>query len=349
MAEWQWAADPSRVHTEGRMARAALEAGRAQVAEFLGVRPRQVVFTSSGTEAINAAVFGATRAHKGRVVLAGVEHSAVAAPSARHRPAEVRVDQHGRIDVGHLDKVLSKLDVALLHCQWANHEVGTTQPVAEVIESARRHEVPVHVDACAAVGQVPLALGDLGADMVSVTAHKFGGPPGIGALVLARGMRVDPMIVGGAQERGRRAGMENVAAAVGFGAAAVALGDRLEAEVAAARQRTEQMAAGAMAVGDVRRYGDPADRLPHIVCLGIDGVEAEGVLIGLDQAGIAVHSGSACSSEELEPSPVLRAMGADADRSLRVSVGWSTTDSDVEAFNAALPGVVERLRALAPR
>jgi len=350
MDEWRWAADPSRVHTEGRMARAALEGAREEVAGLLGVRPRQVVFTSSGTEAVNAAVWGATRRHEGRVIVPGVEHSAVTAASARHRPAETRVDLHGRVDLDHLKKLLSQLDVSLVHCQWANHEVGTLQPVAEAVELARANGVPIHVDACAAAGQVPLDLGALGADLVSVSAHKFGGPPGIGALVVGRGQRFDPLIVGGAQERGRRAGMENVAAAAGFGAAAAALdGDRLKAEAAAARSRTERILQAAGAIEGVMAYGDVASRLPHIVCLGIDGVEAEGVLLGLDQGGVAVHSGSACSSEELEPSPVLQAMGVDASHSLRLSVGWSTTDADIDALAVELPAVVERLRSLGPR
>ena len=332
------------------MARAALETGREQVAQLLGVRARQVVFTSSGTEAINAAVWGATRHREGRVAVPGVEHSAVTAASGRHRPAEIRVDSEGRVDLDHLRKVVSRLDVSLIHCQWANHEVGTLQPVADVVELARQNDIAVHVDACAAAGQVPTDLGELGADLVSVSGHKFGSPPGIGALIVARGRRFDPLLVGGAQERGRRAGMENVAAAAGFGAAALALGQgRLEAEATAARARTDRVLESARAISGVTALGDVENRLPHIVCLAIEGVEAEGVLLLLDQSGIAVHSGSACSSEELEPSPVLAAMGVDADRSLRISVGWSSTDADVEALIRALPDVVGRLRALGPR
>lgn len=347
MAGGQSFADPSRVHTEGRMARAALEAGREQVAALLGVRTRQVVLTSSGTEAINAAVWGAVESRPGRIAMAGIEHSAVAAASGRHDVAEMRVDGVGRIDLDHLEAVLTAGDVSLVHCQWANHEVGTTQPVSEAVEMTHRHGALVHVDACAAVGQVPVDLGALGADFVSVSAHKFGGPQGAGALVLGRGIRVPALMVGGAQERGRRAGMENVAAAVGFGAACAALGDgRLDQEAKAARARTERVLAIARDIGGTTIYGDEIDRLPHIICLGVDGVEAEGVLIGLDQAGIAAHSGSACSSEELEPSPVLAAMGADADHSLRISVGWSTSDAEIDALARALPDVIERLRAL---
>lgn len=342
--------DPGRVHTEGRAARAAVEVAREQVAGLLGTRPRTVVFTSGATEAVNTAVWGASRARPGAaVVYADVEHSAVRDASARATPVVVPVDGAGRLDLGHLEELLDQPGPAglpaLVHCQWGNHEVGTLQPVAEVVRACRHRGVPVHVDAAAAAGQVPLALGDLGADLVSVSAHKFGGPAGAGALVVRRGLRFEPLLVGGDQERARRAGLENVAAVVGFGAACEAVD--VAAEATDARRRSGAALSAALAVPGCRAYGDTERRLPHIVCVGVEGVEAEAVLLGLDQAGVAAHSGSACSSEALEPSPVLAAMGADAARSLRISVGWSTTDDDIAAFAAALPGVVDRLRALA--
>jgi cysteine desulfurase len=179
---------------------------------------------------------------------------------------------------------------------------------------------------------------------MSVSAHKFGGPKGTGALLVRRGLRIDPMLVGGEQERARRAGMENVPAIVGFGAAAEVAD--VDKEGALSHQLTSRALAGALAVDGVTSYGATADRLPHLICVGVEGVEAEAVLLGLDQAGVAAHSGSACSSEALEPSPVLEAMGVDAERSLRVSTGWSTNDADIDAFLAAFPVVIERLRAL---
>ena len=207
--------------------------------------------------------------------------------------------------------------------------MGTVQPVAEVVEHCRRLGIRTHVDAVAAAGHVPVDLDGLGADLVSVSAHKLGGPAGIGALIVRRGLRLEPFLVGGEQERARRAGLENVAAAIGFGAAAAALADpdTLAAEEAAGRQWTDRARPAAERSSGVTAFGDPVGRLPHIVCLGVEGVEAEPVLLGLDQAGIAVHSGSSCSSETLEPSPVLEAMGVDGERSLRLSVGWSTTDA----------------------
>lgn len=350
MARWRWAADPSRVHTEGRIARAALEASRDQVAALLGVRSRQVVLTSSGTEAINAAVWGAVTSRPGPVVHADVEHSAVTVTSSRHEVAKVPVDASGRIDVDAAANALRAGGASLVHCQWANHEVGTIQPVADVVEVAHSHGALAHVDACAVAGQSPVDLTELGADFVSVSAHKMGGPAGVGALVLGRGLRVPALIAGGAQERGRRAGMENVGAAAGFGAVAELLnGPRLAEEESAARRWSREVVEIVSSIDGVSVYGDRRACVPHIVCLGVEGVEAEGILIGLDQAGIAAHSGSACSSEELEPSPVLRAMGVEADHSLRISVGWSTTGADIDALAAALPAVVKRLRALGER
>jgi cysteine desulfurase len=331
------AADPGRVHTEGHAARVAVEIAREQVASLLGARSREVVFTSGATESIVTATWMATERGE-HIVLPAVEHSAVRAAAAAHDATVIGVDRLGRVDA---DALLAAVrpDTALVHVQWGNHEVGTLQPVAEIVAACRERGVLVHVDAAMAAGHVPIDFGALGADLLSVSAHKLGGPPGVGALLIRRGLRFRSLLVGGDQERARRAGFENVPAIVGFGAACEAID--VEVEAAAARARTERVAAGPLAV-----LGDPVERLPHLVCLELEGVEAEPVLLGLDQAGVAVHSGSSCSSEALEPSPVLEAMGVDASRSLRVSVGWSTTDDDVDALLTALPVVVDRLLAL---
>ncbi len=348
-------ADPGRVHTEGRMVRAKLEDARDQIAALFGVRPRQVVLTSGATESVNAAVWGALHARSGPAALAGVEHSSVHDASARSGPVEpIAVDGLGRIEVAAVDETLDRCrstygeDAALVHCQWANHEVGTVQPVEAVVERCRRRGVLIHVDAAAAAGHLACDLGALDADLVSVSAHLMGGPTGVGALIVRRGLRIEPFLVGGDQERARRAGMEHVVGAIGFGAAAAWLTrpGALEDEASAARDRTDRLAMTASEVAGVERFGDPVARLPHIVCLGVEGVEAEPVLLGLDQAGVAAHSGSSCSSESLEPSPVLEAMGVDAERSLRLSVGWSTTDADIDAFAASFGPVVEGLRSL---
>ncbi len=349
---WMGAADPARVHTEGRMARVALEEAREKVATLLGTRPRQAIFTSGATEAINAAVFGALnpdRGQGGHAVLAAVEHSAVRDATARSaaRVTVVGVDGTGRLDA---DEVLAAIEpgTALVHCQWGNHEVGALQPAEAVVAGCRERGVLIHVDAAAAAGHLPIDFDSLGADLLSVSAHKLGGPKGAGALLVRRGLRLAPLLVGGDQERARRAGMEDVAACAGFGAAASTLAGTLDSECRRARGQTERLLSAALAIPGVVHYGPPAatDRLPHLVCVGVDGVEAEAVLLGLDQAGVAAHSGSACSSESLEPSPVLAAMGVEAERSLRLSVGWSTTDGDIELAAKALPRVIRLLRDL---
>ncbi len=351
MVPWlRAAADPARIHAEGHAARVAVETAREQVAALLGARPSEVVFTSGATESVVTAVWGATE-RGDHVVVPAVEHSCVREASARHRVTVVGVDGVGRVDPDALLDAVTPA-TALVQLQWANHEVGTLQPVAEVAGRCRERGVLVHIDAAAAAGHVPVDFRTVGADLLSVSAHKLGGPPGVGALLVRRGLRLRPLLVGGAQERARRAGLENVPAIVGFGAAAAALtGGGLAREAGDARRHIQRVldavAAGTAGPGLVA-YGDPdpAGRVPHIACLGVEGVEAEPVLLGLDRAGVAAHSGSSCSSEELEPSPVLAAMGVDAERSLRVSVGWSSTDADVDALLAALPRVVEDLRAL---
>ena len=347
------AGDPGRVHAEGHLVRDTIERAREAVALLLGTTASRVVFTSGGTEAVNAAIFAAGREHSGMpMICADVEHSCVREAARRNGAVLLlEVDSTGRIDLDHLEALLSTDRTnrpALVNCQWCNHEVGTLQPVAEVVALCRSAGVPVHIDAAAAVGHVPVELDALGADFVSVSAHKMGGPTGIGALVVRRGIRVEPLIVGGAQERARRGGLENLIGIVGFGAAAAALTEpgRLEQEEAAAWHLTSALLETATSVDDVGALGDVRRRAPHIVNVAVGGVLAEAVLLGLDRSGIAAHSGSACSSESIEPSPVLAAMGVDPDRSLRLSVGWSTTRADVEAFAAAFPAVVERLHGL---
>ncbi len=340
-------ADPGRMHAEGRLARGAVEEAREKVAALLGARPREVVFTSGATEAIATAA----ASFPGHMVCPIVEHSAVREAATRGPVTVVGVDGLGRVDPEEVAAGVRPGETTLVHVQWANHEVGTMQPVAQVVAACRRRApgVLVHVDAAAAAGHVPVDFSGVGADLMSVSAHKLGGPQGIGALLVRRGLRLRPLLVGGEQERSRRAGMENVAAAVGFGAAAGTLANTLPLEEARARVQTDAVLAAATAVDGVTVFGDRDDRLPHLVCIGVEGVEAEAVLLGLDQAGIAAHSGSACSSESLEPSPVLAAMGVAAERSLRVSVGWSSTPDDVSAFGRALPEVTAHLRGLRPR
>lgn len=357
------AGDPGRIHEEGLAARVALETAREQVAALVGARSREVVFTSGATEAVNAAAWGAAERAAARApgaaidgagphqVVTAVEHSAVRQAAARAGAVTVvGVDGTGRVEAAAVLDAIEDRTVAV-HVQWANHEVGTIQPVAEVVAGCRERGVLVHVDAAQAVGRVPVDFGALGADLLSLSGHKLGGPPGTGALVVRRGLRLPPLLVGGDQERARRAGLEPVAALAGLGAAAEVLADpdHLAAEASTAAGQADRLRTAAAGIDGVTVFGSPEHRLPHLVCLGIAGVEPQGVLLGLDRGGVAAHSGSACSSESLEPSPVLEAMGVDAHRSLRLSVGWSTTERDVARAEALLPEVVGGLRDLAAR
>jgi cysteine desulfurase len=342
------AGDAARIHAEGLAARVAVEEARHQVAELIGARPRELVFTGGATEAIAAACWGAA-ARGAHQVVPAVEHSAVRLAAERHgEVTRVPVDARGRVAA---EDVLAAVrpDTAVVHVQWGNHEVGTVQPVAEVVAGCRERGVLVHVDAAQAVGHVDVDFRALGADLMSISAHKFGGPTGVGALLVRQGLRLPPLLVGGDQERARRAGLENVAAIAGLGALCGALSAGAVAGDGAEQRRLTQRILDGVADGALGLvvYGDPVDRVPHIVCFGVEGVEPQAVLLGLDRAGIAAHSGSACSSEALEPSPVLEAMGVDAHHSLRLSVGWSTTDADIDRVLAALPTVLADLRALA--
>ena len=336
-------ADPSRIHEPGMTARAALEQAREAVASAFGARPREVVFTSGASESIAAVCWGVAE-RGGTQVLSAIEHSAVRLAAGQHgSTAVVGCDRTGRVDPDDLVSAIDA-DTAVVHLQLANHEVGTVQPVAEVVAACRERGVLVHVDAAQAAGRMALDFGALGADLVSISGHKLGGPAGSGALLVRRGLRIRPLIVGGEQERARRAGLEDVVGAFGFAAAVDAID--VDAEVRRQVQLADGLRAALTAIDGVELFGHPTERLPHLVCAGIADIEPQAVLLGLDRRRIRAHSGSACASEGLEPSPVLEAMGVDAHRSLRVSVGWSTSDADVAAFAAALPEIIADLRAL---
>lgn len=339
-------ADPSRMHHEALVARARLEDARDRVAAALGARSREVIFTSGATESIVAACWGGSGRGSDQVMTA-VEHSAVRLAVERAGDSRVvGVDGSGRVDVDELVGTVTA-ETGMVHCQWVNHEVGVCQPVAEVADALAemgRGGPLLHVDAAQAIGRVPFAFGHSGFDLVSISGHKFGGPYGTGVLLVRRGVRVDPLLVGGDQERARRAGVENLVGAVGLAAAVDAID--VNAEAAAQREFTAGLRSHLEAVDGVTVHTDPDHASPHLVCAGIADIEPQAVLLGLDRAGIAAHSGSACASEALEPSPVLAAMGVDASHSLRVSVGWTSTTDDVDAFGAAFADVVAELRSL---
>ncbi len=334
--------DPGRIHADGMTTRVALEHARDEVASFFGARPREVVFTSGATESIAAAAWG-TRQRGAHSVLTTTEHSAVTRWSAA-TSTFIDVDGDGLVDPDEMGAAVRD-DTAVVHCQLVNHETGVCQPTERVLEAVGGRAL-VHIDAAQGAGRLPIAFSGSGIDLMSISAHKLGGPTGIGALLVRRGLRIDPLLVGGDQERARRAGMENTMGAIGFAAACRALVDRIESEALLQRDLSERLIAWVDAADGLELIGSRTSRAPHIVCLAVSDVEPQPVLLGLDALGISVHSGSSCSSEAFEPSPVLAAMGVDAQHSLRVSFGWSNTIDDVERLIAGLGRVLGELRSL---
>ena len=325
--------NPSAVHAEGRRARAAVEQARAQVAEFCGGAPEGVVFTSGGTEACNLAL-GLRAAPAGaieRVLVSATEHAAVrqAATASGLSVEELPVSSDGVIDLAALDGALSTPAPALVCVMAANNETGVLQPIGTIAERVAAHGSLLFCDGVQAAGKIPLSLESLGCDALAVSAHKIGGPMGVGALVVRAGLVVPPSITGGGQELGRRGGSENVSGIVGFGLAAeLSAGELARAgELAHKRDRMEADLRAAMP--DVRIFGAQAPRLPNTSCFGLAGLHGETVVMALDLAGISVSAGAACSSGKVSRSHVLDAMGIEHDVSsgaIRVSLGRDTDD-----------------------
>jgi cysteine desulfurase len=332
----------SSVHRFGRLARRAVETAREQVAALVNAAPSAVVFTGSGTEANNLALHQA----QGRPVLASaIEHDSVlrAAPDAVRIP----VTRDGVVDLEALDRLLAGTPGALVVVMLANNETGVIQPVADVARIARAHGASVHCDAIQAAGKVGADMRTLGVDMLALSAHKLGGPQGIGALIVSDRIAVKPLVLGGGQERGRRAGTENVAGIVGFGvAASLAAADLSKmGEIAGLRDATEARLKSVASEAVI--LGAAADRLPNTICVAMPGVAAETQVMALDLAGVAVGAGSACSSGKVKTSHVLAAMDAGklAGNAIRVSAGWCSTAEDFDRFVEAWTSLWARLGA----
>ncbi len=349
--------NPSSVHHFGQQAKAILDEARTAVAALLGAQPGDVIFTGSGTESDNAAIRGAAEALEptGRrhLITAAFEHEAVlntvkALGRRGWRTTLLPVDQQGLVDPAALEAAMTA-DTALVSIMHANNEVGTVQPIADLAGIAHRHGALFHTDAVQSAGKVDVDVTALGADLLSLSAHKFNGPKGAGALWVRRGTRLVPFLTGGKQERGRRAGTENVAGIAGLGVAARLAREKLATEgprLAALRDRLEQQLLAAVP-GTAINGGGP--RVPNTTNISFNRVEAESLLIALDLEGVAVSTGSACSSGTLEPSHVLKAMGFAPHRtqnSLRFSLGLGNTDADIDRLVDVLPRVVDKLRAL---
>ena len=348
-------ADPSRLYGAARRARIALDAARDQIARHIGGRAEEIVFTSGGTESCNLAISGgalaaaAARRPK-RILVSAIEYTAVLEAARRlegFETVELACSSTGIVDLSAL-RAECVAGAGLVSIQMANQEIGTLQPIAEAAAIAREAGALFHTDACMAVGNVPGDVRGLGVDLLSASAHKAYGPRGVGALWVRRGVRVRPMLVGDDRERGRRAGMENLPAIVGWAAALGARAAELDVEAQRLSLLAERLRAQLPVVlDDVVVHGDPSECLPGLVSFSVLYVEGETLLLGLDEKGIAVHSGSSCTSSTQEPSHVLAAIGALTQGSIRVSMGRDTTDSDIDVFLRELPPVVARARALA--
>ena len=351
------AGNPSSVHGFGRDVRKRIEDAREQIAALVGCAPAELVFTAGGTEANNTALRGAGRR---ALIVSAIEHpailrtaEAVAAEAVAAEHVVLPVDGDGVLDLGALDAALAAHGPhALVSIMLANNETGVIQPVAEIAARAKAAGALVHCDAVQAPGRIPVSFAGLGVDMMSIAAHKFAGPKGIGALAVRAGLDIAPLVTGGGQERGLRGGTENAAGIVGFGTAAALAGDDLAraGEIAALRERME--ARLRETEPDVVIFSEGAERLPNTSCLTMPGVQSETQVMGLDLAGVAVSAGSACSSGKVEPSHVLRALGA-ADAvggcAIRVSMGWATTGDEIERFlgawRALYAGLTNRWKA----
>jgi cysteine desulfurase len=345
--------NPSSVHAEGRAARAAIEAAREKVASLVGAKPDAVIFTSGGTEANALALASLASVQGARLYLTAIEHPSVLA-GGRFPPtaiSQIPVTAEGVVDLEVLATELAKPHFqgtrVFVSVMAANNETGALQPVAEVAAIVHEAGGLFHSDAVQAAGKVPLDFAALGADLLTLSAHKLGGPTGVGALVLRQGIEIDPLLKGGGQERRRRAGTENVAGIVGFGVAAELAAAGLSKASEIAKLRDELEARELAIAPEAVVFSASVPRLPNTSAIAVPGTKAETLVIGLDLAGIAVSSGSACSSGKVEASHVLRAMGVAPELTqgaIRVSLGPDSEGADVEKFIAAWSELITRLK-----
>lgn len=352
--------NPSSGHRQGRAARAGVEQARREVAESLGASPDEVVFTSGGTEADNLAVIGACLRAKSQggpmvAAVATTEHKAIlaAAHEVKHLGGEeilLPVDGHGLLDLAALDRVLAGKPT-IVSVMWVNNETGVIQPIAEIATRCRAAGVLFHSDLVQAFGKIALSLGSSSVDLASISAHKLGGPKGVGALLVRDRASIEPRQHGGSQQRAVRPGTENVAGIIGLGrAAALAARELAEEQRRMAALRDELLARIRLVVPDIRLTGENSPRAPHILNIQITGADGEALLAQLDLAGVAASGGSACTTGSVEPSHVLTAMGIPRDQAIgaiRFSLGHDTTGQEIARVAEVLGTVVEKSRKLA--
>jgi cysteine desulfurase len=348
----------SSVHYYGQQAKAAIDDARSAVAALIGAEPAEVIFTSGGTEADNFAIRGAAEALEvtGRrhLITSGIEHEAVlntfkALAKRGWRTTVLPLDQTGLVAPDRLRSVMTD-DTALVSIMHANNEIGTIQPIGELAAIAHGHGALFHTDAVQSAGKIPVNVRTLGVDLLALSGHKFYGPKGIGALWVKRGVRLSPFLSGGKQERNRRAGTENVPGAIGMGAAAGLAMQKMNSEAARLSTLRDRLENGILSsVPNTDVNGSREARVPNTTNISFDRIEAESLLIALDLEGVAVSTGSACSSGTLEPSHVLKAMNLSSHRaqnSIRFSLGASNTEEQIDHVIAILPKIVTKLRSL---
>ena len=347
--------DPLRIHRDGRTARRILDDARASLAEAVAAQPDEIVLTSGGTESIALAIWGAVRPIRDRgdrILVGDIEHPAVfgvaqALEADGVRTVRVPVDEFGRVDIDAFGMELRAPGTLLASVQHANHEVGTVQPIAEAARMCRQAGVLFHTDACQTGGRLPIDVGALGVDLLSLSAHKFGGPSGAGVLYVRRGVAVAAYPCGDERERKRRSGMENVPAAAAMAAALASARAAMADEAARQWALTEALRRGiAERVPRARLHGHPTQRVPHIACFSIGGLDAETLMMALDDRGVRVGGGSPCSGAPGEPSSVLDAMGVPGTPAFPIGVGDATTDEDVAELLDVLPELASELQAV---
>ena len=349
--------NPSSLYALAREAKEAVEEARGRVAAAIGADPGEVFFTAGGTEADNWAIKGTALRGKGdHIVTSAIEHHAVIHPCRAlerqgYRVTYLPVDEFGRVDPADAEDAIAD-ETILVSVMAANNEIGTIQPIRAIADIAHDHGVPFHTDAVQAIGAYPVDVDDMGADLLALSAHKFGGPKGAGALYIRRGTRVGTFMDGGAQERGRRAGTENVPGIVGLGRAIEVATADIEGHSRRLAAMRDRLIQGILDdIPDTRLNGHPVERLANNVSVAFRYVEGESILLLLDALGIAASTGSACTSASLEPSHVLTACGLpheEAHGSLRLTLGSRNTEEDVDYVLSVLPGVIGRLRDISP-
>ena len=350
--------NPSSVYSLARESKQAVEAARGRVAGALGARADEIYFTAGGSESDNWALKGvafANRKKGNHIITSKIEHHAVLHPCQwlEKQGFEVTylpVDQYGLVSPADLEAGIRK-DTILVSIMYANNEIGTVEPVSELGAIAHEHKVPFHTDAVQAIGNVPIDVQSQNIDLLSLSAHKFYGPKGVGALYIRRGTRIDPLIHGGGQEQKKRAGTENLAGIVGLGKAIGMATQDIEGHNRKIQAMRDRLIKGILAIPHTRLNGHPEKRLPGNVNISIEFIEGESMLLSLDAFGVCGSTGSACTSGSLEPSHVLLAIGLPheiAHGSLRLTLGDANLEEDVDFVLQVLPGVVDRLRTMSP-